>query len=126
MIVPHPYNEDIIRRIKYIIIHKANKKRQQAIWKAFLDLFKPGENHITSFFYYFKAIYCIFMRRKKDLWLELDGVTVAMWNIYYPHEDPDFGIGIDPPELARIWDELIVGRGIFKNWHYDIYLNGNY
>jgi hypothetical protein len=69
-------------------------------------------NQLQRWFYTFKAIVCLLMNRKTDLWAEDCISTVAYWDYHGGYRDS--------------WEQLAVGRGVFKNWHYDVYQNSSY
>lgn len=72
-------------------------------------------NRAQRWFYTAKAIICLLAGRQKSLYVCLDNKidSVACWGFW-----TDF-------DGCSNWTELAVGRGVFVNWHYDIYGNGS-
>lgn len=70
-------------------------------------------NRTQRWFYTTKAIICLMIGRQKNLYTTDDKIdSVANWG-YWTSLDG-----------GGNWTELAVGRGVLRNWYYDIYKNG--
>ncbi|WP_217597149.1 hypothetical protein [Cohnella sp. GbtcB17] len=67
-------------------------------------------NRVQRWLYTLKAYICLFFNLREDLWTA-DSIEVA-------YDGYTGGYNAS-------WTEYHVGAGIFRNWHYDIYTNGD-
>jgi hypothetical protein len=65
---------------------------------------------IQRWLYTAKALICLLLNSRDSLWSE-DSIEVAYWNYHGGYN--------------ASWQEFHVGQGIFKNWVYDVYSNGD-
>lgn len=67
-------------------------------------------------FYTLKAILVVLIGREKHIRYD-DSIIVTTFNFHSVYSLDCFN--------AYEWNELVVGYGYFKNWHYDINSDGN-
>lgn len=75
-------------------------------------------SHLERYFYTLKVIICLLLNRRKNMCLSDSIDSVAVDNFRHSYSFDVVG-GYD-------WEDLQVGFGIFKNWHYNIVSTSNY
>lgn len=89
-------------------------QRKEALQTAFAQRCKHEDNRrmnrLKRWFYTMKAVICLLLNRRNSLW-PAEGYEVSYFNYQSGYH--------------YSWDEFRVGEGIFRNWHYDIYNNGD-
>lgn len=99
---------------KFLLKLKKRNIREETDWPE--DRFPFFKN----LFYRIKTNLCISFYRYEDVKYDderlYDTYLVCEWD--YNEFNSDWGTSIT-------WEEMVVGKGIFKNWHVYIFENGN-
>jgi len=97
--------------------------RFSIIWEILKQRAKDHENWglgpIRKFFYSLKCVICVLINRQRDLWADDEAIDSIACFDFHKWQSQDFcGYAVD-------WDEVAVGRGIFRRWYFDIYENSS-